>query len=158
MKVMVFEIPSFDSLLEKIEGLVEETKKPSAKVTRKNHPKFFFDEDDEDDEEECDCPPAPGPWGIGGEPADENLRFGYGLEVDEPRRSDYESRAEFLRDHELFDKFVDAGEACVARGLDKRNDAPITKCKAIRQPVDCPPPMGVNLLGETDWWDEDFEW
>lgn len=98
------------------------------------------------------------PWGIGGKPADENLRFGAGFEIDEPRRQDYESRWEFEDDHRAFDRFVDAGEDCVARGLEKKSSAPITKCKAIRKQPWEAPPMDVDLIGETDWWGKEFEW
>jgi hypothetical protein len=63
----------------------------------------------------------------------------------------------FESDHAAFDKFVEAGEDCIARGLGKKCDAPITKCQAIRQPVNCPPPMNKQLIGETDWWNN-FGW
>lgn len=97
-------------------------------------------------------------WEVKGTPADENLRFGYGLHVDEPRCQDYDNRFEFEDDHAAFDRFVEAGEDCVARGLDKRTDEPITKCNAIRQRVDEKPPMGIDLIGETQWWCDCFEW
>lgn len=157
MKVMIVEIPSFEDVLDAIEGAVGNVKKKSADVFKNLHHRFDFEEDEDDDDDEW-CLDTEDGWDIGGEPADENLRFGYGLEVDEPRRSDYSSRREFERDHELFDDFVTAGERCVERGLDKRNNAQIHKCNAIRRPVNCPPPMGIDLIGETDWWDEDFEW
>ena len=51
-----------------------------------------------------------------------------------------------------FDRFVDAGEDCVARGLARPEGVVAHKCKAIRQPIGCPPPMNLNLIGETDWW------
>jgi hypothetical protein len=87
--------------------------------------------------------------------ADENKRFGYGLEVDEPRYQDFDDDEDFLEAREAFDDFVDSGERCRELGLEKTNDAPITKCNAIRKPIGCPPPMGVNLLGESQfpWWE-----
>lgn len=97
------------------------------------------------------------PWGIGGKEADENLRFGAGFEIDEPRCEDYSRRWEFESDHAAYDRFVEAGEDCVARGLEKKSDAPITKCKAVRKKLNEAPPMNLNLLGETHWWDEDVE-
>jgi hypothetical protein len=59
----------------------------------------------------------------------------------------------FEDDHKAFDKFVEAGEDCVARGLAKTSGAPITKCQAVRQPVNCPPPMNKEFIGETHWWE-----
>ena len=102
-------------------------------------------------------PLAPIPqWGIAGKKADENLRFGYqGPCIDEPRRSDYDDREDFEYDHQLFDEYVSAAEDCIARGLEKKSDAPIHRCEAIRKRLNEAPPMGVDLIGETDWWDED---
>lgn len=108
-------------------------------------------------------PSAPVPqWGVSGKEADENLRFGYGLEVDEPRRSDYNERWKFESDHAAFDRFVEAGEDCVARGLEKKSNAPITKCNAVRKRLNEAPPMRdelpSELIGETQWFDEDLDW
>ena len=100
------------------------------------------------------------PWGIGGKQADENLRFGYGLEVDEPRYQEFDNDYEFLKARQAFDDFVDAGERCRELGLEKDNDIPITKCQAIRKPIGCPPPMNMELLGESQfpWWEMDIDW
>lgn len=116
-------------------------------------PKFFANDNIEDDAKtknkvDMPIPNMPNP----------NLRFGAGFEIDEPRREDYLSRYDFESDHAAFDRFVDAGEECVARGLEKKSDAPITKCNAIRTRVGELPPMGVDLIGETHWWDEPFSW
>jgi hypothetical protein len=101
----------------------------------------------------CGCG-APAPeWGIAGTPACENKRFGAGFEIDEPRCEDYTHRWQFESDHAAYDKFVEAGEDCIARGMGKKSDAPITKCQAVRQPVSCPPPMNKELIGETHWWE-----
>lgn len=104
----------------------------------------------------CEFGPAPIPqWGIGGRPKDDNLRFGAGFEIDEPRRSDYLSRHKFLEDHKAFDRFVEAGEDCVARGLEKPSHARAIKCKAERRRLEDGPPMNLDLIGESDFWDED---
>lgn len=164
INVFVVAFPSMEDVVNKIKDAIEDVfEKPKAKCC---------DYDDEEDDVPEDLtpprfrnhsfmPPAPIPqWGIGGKPADENLRFGYGLEVDEPRRSDYDNFEDFEYDHQLYDEFVDAGESCRERGLDRRNNAPITKCNAIRKKLNEAPPMideipGGELIGETDWWNED---
>ena len=161
-KIFVIEFPSLFDVMDELDEVFEsilDKKEPCQKkqwFEKTNAPKNFPPMP----EEPC-CSGAP-EWGIGGTPADENKRFGYGLEVDEPRCEDYDERWMFEDDHRAFDRFVEAGEDCVARGLDKRNCAPITKCGAIRKPVSCPPPMkdevpGGELIGETHWW-ETTDW
>jgi len=169
INVFIVALPTFESVVERIKDAIEEKfEKPKCKKP------CFCHNDFEEDEEDLTpprfknhsfMPPAPIPqWGIGGKPADENLRFGYGLEVDEPRRSDYDNFEDFEYDHQLYDEFVDAGESCRERGLDRRNNAPITKCNAIRKRLNEAPPMrdeipGGELIGETDWWNEDdLDW
>ena len=165
--VFIIAFPTFRSVANEIGSLIEEAfDKPKAKKCepKKETCRPQFCERDLTPprfKNHTFMPLAPIPqWGIGGEPANEDLRFGYGLEVDEPRYQDFDDDDEFLEAREAFDEFVDAGERCVELGLDKRNDAPITKCNAIRKPIGCPPPMNVNLLGESQfpWWEEDFEW
>ena len=164
INVFIVALPTFESVVEKIKDAIEEKfEKPKCK-------KHCFCCDDFDEDEEDLTPPrfknhtfmplAPIPqWGIGGKPKDENLRFGYGLEVDEPRRSDYDNFEDFEYDHQLYDEFVDAGESCRERGLDRRNNAPITKCNAVRKKLNEAPPMKLELIGETDWWNEDdLDW
>lgn len=94
-------------------------------------------------------------WEVKGTPADENLRFGYGLEVDEPRYQQFDNDEDFLEARQAFDDFVDAGEHCRELGLEKTNANPITKCNAVRKPIGCPPPMDRELLGESQfpWWE-----
>ena len=168
-KIFVIGFPSMKSVMEEITSLIEEAfdKPKSKKCERKETCKPKCNK-----AQECDftpprfknhsfMPPAPIPqWGITGKPADENLRFGYqGPCIDEPRRSDYDDREDFEYDHQLFDEYVSAAEDCIARGLEKKSDAPIHRCEAIRKRLNEAPPMGVDLIGETDWWDEDdFEW
>jgi hypothetical protein len=165
INVFVVALPTFDSVVEKIKDAIEDAfEKPKFKKSC-----FCCDDFEDDFEDDEDFTPREfkvnepcngvQPWGIKGTPADENLRFGYGLEVDEPRCEDYDCRWEFEDDHEAFDRFVEAGEDCVARGLDKKSNAPIHKCNAIRKPIGCPPPMNRNLIGETHWWEtfEDFD-
>ena len=150
-KIFVIGVPSFDDVAEKIgkalEQVFDKPKCASHKVERKPKPN------------PCACAPRPcrDEWGIGGTPADENKRFGAGFEIDEPRCEDYTSRWKFESDHAAFDRFVEAGEDCVARGLAKKTDAPITKCQAIRQRVDQKPPMGKDFIGETHWF-EPIRW
>jgi hypothetical protein len=164
INVFIVALPTFESVVEKIKDAIEEKfEKPKCKK-----PRFCCDDFEEDEEDltpprfknHSFMPLAPIPqWGIGGKPADENLRFGYGLEVDEPRRSDYDNFEDFEYDHQLYDEFVDAGESCRERGLDRRNNAPITKCNAIRKRLNEAPPMNLPLIGETDWWNEDdLDW
>lgn len=78
-------------------------------------------------------------------------RFGAGFEIDEPRACDYENRGDFLYAHELFDKFVEAGEACVEAGLERKGCGPITKVDAIKTNIGDLPPIGIELMGETQW-------
>ena len=163
INVFIVALPTFDSVIEKIKDAIEEKfEKPKFKV-----PNFCWDNDEDDDEEDFTPrdfrvnKPINGvqPWGIGGEPANENLRFGYqGPCIDEPRCEDYVDREEFEYHHALFDEYVSAAEDCVAAGLEKKSDAPIHRCEAIRQPIGCPPPMNRDLIGETHWWEtfEDF--
>jgi len=154
VNVFIVALPSLNGVVEKIKNAVEdafETKKSSVPNS------YEWDCDDDDDcleEEEF------APCGFGGTPPNDNMRFGYGLQVDEPRRQDYDDLDEFLEAREAFDDFVDAGEHCVELGLEKQNDAPIHKCQAIRKPIGCKPPKNIDLLGESDfpWWEEDIDW
>jgi len=161
-KIFILTIPSFKEVAEEIGSIVEDA------LDKAN---FFKKEEDDDfdddmDDEPCDFTPKHlkvkepcgnvEPWGVCGKPANEDLRFGYGLEVDEPRKQDFRNWKDFLEAREAFDDFVDSGERCVELGLDKRNDCPITKCNAIRKPIGCPPPMNVDLIGESQfpWWEK----
>ena len=171
INVFVVALPTFDSVVEKIKDAIEDAfDKPKFKK-----PCFCCDDDDdfEDDfdfdEEEDFTPrkfkvnkPRNGvqPWGVGGKKADDNLRFGYGLEVDEPMYQDFDDDYEFLEARKAFDNFVDAGEHCRELGLEKTNNAPITKCNAVRKPIGCHPPMNRELIGESQfpWWEIDMDW
>ena len=168
-KIFVIGFPSMKSVMEEITSLIEEAfdKPKSKKCERKETCKPKCCKAQERDftpprfKNHSFIPPAPIPqWGITGKPADENLRFGYqGPCIDEPRRSDYDDREDFEYDHQLFDEYVSAAEDCIARGLEKKSDAPIHRCEAIRKRLNEAPPMNIDLIGETDWWDEDdFEW
>ena len=156
INVFIVALPTFDSVVEKIKDAIEE------KFEKPNFNKPCFCCDDEDDKEEDFTPkhlrvnkPCNGvqPWGVFGKEADENLRFGASFDIDEPRCEDYDCRWEFEDDHEAFDRFVEAGEDCVERGLARPEGVTAHKCNAIRKPLGCPPPMGVDLIGETHWWD-----
>lgn len=93
-------------------------------------------------------------WGVceNGKPEDPFKRFGAGFEIDEPRWEDYDDREEFEDDHAAYDRFVEAGEDCVARGLEKPDGVEIQKVNAIRKRIDEAPPMNIELIGETNWW------
>lgn len=159
INVFVVAFPSMEDVVNKIKDAIEDVfEKPKAKCC---------DYDDEEDDVPEDLtpprfrnhsfmPPAPIPqWGIGGKPADENLRFGAEFAIDEPRRSDYDNREDFEYDHQLYDEFVSAGEDCVERGLARPEGVTAHRCNAIRKKLNEAPPMGINLIGETDWWNED---
>lgn len=155
VNVFIVALPTFDEVVEKIKDAVEDVfEKPSKKCFCCDDEDDDWDDDFEDEEEDF------APTRCCGTPPNDNLRFGYGLEVDEPRRQDYDDLGEFLEAREAFDDFVDSGERCVELGLDKRNDAPIHKCQAIRKPIGCKPPTGVDLIGESDfpWWEDDIDW
>lgn len=158
-KIIIAEIPSFDDVAEKIASIIEDfvdgvkdtvferEQKVWKPCSLKSKPKCYSSEFN------TSFMPNVRPWGIAGEPKeDPNKIFGAGFEIDEPRSEDYDERWKFESDHAAFDRFVDAGEDCVARGLEKKSDAPIHKVKAIRKSVFEPPVMGVNLVGETHWW------
>ena len=160
--VFIFAFPTLKSVAEEIGSLIEEAfDKP---IVNKHEPKkeacgTRFCEHDLTPpkfKNHSFMPPAPLPqWGIGGKPADENMRFGAEFAIDEPRRSDYDDREEFEYDHMLYDEFVSAGEDCVARGLARPEGVEAHRCNAIRKHLDEAPPMNIDLIGETDWWDED---
>ena len=92
------------------------------------------------------------PWGVAEvEPKeDPNKVFGINIRVDEPKRSWYDNRRDFERDHAKFDNLVDAAEACDWENKD--NDAPLHKVNCIRKRVDEEPPMYINLIGESHYW------
>ena len=53
------------------------------------------------------------------EPRYSDERFGAGFEIDEPRPEDYKDKKEYEDDLEAYTRFVEAGEECVRRGLEK---------------------------------------
>ena len=167
-KIFVIAFPTMETVAEKISSILDEAFKP--KPTKCEHkervckpkccerdftpPRF---------KNHSFMPPAPIPqWGVCGEPADDNLRFGAAFEIDEPRCEDYDKRWQFESDHAAFDRFVDAGEDCVARGLARPDGVTAHRCNAIRKRLGEAPPMRdelpSELIGETHWWDEDLDW
>lgn len=157
-KIFVIAFPTMETVAEKIGSLLEETFKPkrtkccdSPKRVNKDltPPKFRVNKPCRNTQ----------PWGVCGTPADENLRFGAEFAVDEPRCENYDKRWQFESDHAAFDRFVEAGEDCVARGLARPEGVTAHRCNAIRKPLCCPPPMDKELIGETHWWEtfEDFD-
>ena len=154
INVFVVALPTMDCVVEKIKNAIEDVfEKPKVRK-----PCFCCDEKDDEDftprhlriNEPCG---GVQPWGVKGTPADEKLRFGAEFAIDEPRCEDYDCRWEFEDDHEAYDRFVEAGEDCVERGLARPNGVSAHRCGAIRQPIGCPPPTNVDLIGETHWWD-----
>lgn len=159
INVFIVALPTFDSVVNKIKDAVEDAF--DFEVPKLKKPCDFKNKFNEDGFTPTNlrvknpCGNVQ-PWGVGGRKADENLRFGYqGPCIDEPRRSDYDDREDFEYDHQLFDEYVSAAEDCIARGLEKKSDAPIHRCEAIRKRLNEAPPMNLPLIGETDWWDED---
>lgn len=149
MKKIVLELPGVEDILSSVANVLNSiSEKISEQVTNE-----AYDEEDEINDEELHSMQF-------GTPFDENKRFGAGFEIDEPRSQDYEHKWKFLDDHAAYDRFVDAGEECVERGLEKKNNAPIHKVNAIRTKVGDLPPFGVDVIGETNWWDEEpsFDW
>ena len=165
-KIFVIGIPTFGDVVEKIsEALNEAFEKPEPRCSKPAWtPRPASKPQWTPRPNPCGCG-APAPeWGIAGTPACENKRFGAEFKITEPRCEDYDKRWQFESDHAAFDKFVEAGEDCIARGLATPEDVITPPCGAIRKPVSCPPPMrnevpGGELIGETHWWDcEDFGW
>ena len=160
-KIFVIALPSMKSMMEEITSLIEEAfdKPCSKKCERKSEPKCCSQERDFTPprfKNHSFMPPAPiQQWGITGKKADENLRFGAEFAIDEPRRSDYDNREDFEYDHQLFDEFVSAGEDCVERGLARPEGVTAHRCNAVRKKLNEAPPMNLDLIGETDWWNED---
>jgi hypothetical protein len=162
-KIFVIGIPTFGDVAEKIgEALSQVFEKPAPRCNKPAwtpRPAAPCKPQWTPRPNPCGCG-APAPeWGIAGTPACENKRFGAAFEIDEPLCEDYDKRWQFESDHAAFDRFVEAGEDCVARGLEKKSNAPITKCNAVRKRLNEAPPMNLDLIGETHWWEtfEDFD-
>lgn len=100
----------------------------------------------------CRCNEPLPRWGVAGfPPEDKNKVFGLNVRVDEPMRQDYSSQWAFERDHAKFDRLVDAAEACT--WANKSNTAPLHKVNAVRRRIFDGPPIGLNLVGETHWFE-----
>ena len=98
-------------------------------------------------------------WGVAGKPADNNKVFGAGFHIDEPRIENYAFGDEwkFESDKEAFDRFVDAGEDCVARGLARPDGVTEHRVQAIRKRIQDGPAFphetgGNELIGESHIW------
>lgn len=170
-KILVAEIPfgeSVESVLDSIlrDTIVDAPRGFSSRTTRTTftpnrqsrvkHCTFgnAFDEDFSVSREVRFDEPLPA-WGVAGQPKeDKNKIFGAGFEVDEPRAEDYRLRWQFEDDHAAFDRFVEAGLDCEARGLTKKSNAPIHKVNAIRKRIQDGPVFNVDLIGETHWFND----
>lgn len=104
----------------------------------------------EKEDEPIDC--GGGLFAAGEPKEDPNKVFGIFARIDEPRREDYETREAFEADHEKYDRAVEAITACDWKN--KSDDAPLHKVNAIRKEVGEMPPLNVNLVGETHWFDD----
>ena len=157
INVFIVALPTFDSVVGKIKDAIEEKfEKPKPKK-----PFFCCDEEEDFTPKRFKLKKPCGnvsPWGVKGKKADENLRFGAEFAVDEPRCEDYDCRWEFEDDHEAFDRFVEAGEDCVERGLARPEGVVAHRCNAIKKPIGCPPPMNKEFIGETHWWETFEDW
>ena len=162
-KIFVIAFPTMETVVEKISSLFEDAFEPkrtkccekSNRINKDLTPcKFKVNKP---------CGNVQ-PWGVCGTPADENLRFGAEFAVDEPRCENYDKRWQFESDHAAFDRFVEAGEDCVARGIARPEGVTAHRCNAIRKRLNEAPPMRdelpSELIGETHWWEtfEDFDW
>ena len=82
-----------------------------------------LDEDKEDEEAEDDAAftnfDRRHVSGYEDEPKCFGGHFGAGFEIDEPRLEDYADRKKFEDDLAAYNRFVEAGEDCVRRGLEK---------------------------------------
>ena len=65
--------------------------------------------------------------------------FGAGFEIDEPRPEDYTDKKKFEDDLAAYDRFVEAGEECVRRGLEKPEWADSVKINHLSDDVDDEP-------------------
>jgi hypothetical protein len=102
----------------------------------------------------CPTPPPAPRWGVCEcEPReDKNKVFGINVgRIDEPRRCDFNSQWAFERAHAKFDRLVDAVEA--VDWQNKSNTAPLHRVNAIRKRIQDGPVFGLNLVGETRWFD-----
>jgi hypothetical protein len=149
-KILVVNLPFGDSVVDALNDIIDDIE--DAREERCGCEEEFIPREPTRKPWDCSCTRQLQPWGIAGKPADKNLRFGADFRIDEPRSSDFSSRAEFIDAHDAFDKFVTAGEDCVARGMAAPEGVTLHKCNAIRKRLEDGPVFGRDLIGETDWW------
>lgn len=166
-KILVAEVPFAASLIDVLgdilrdEAVCEEHDcscfAPKSRVERKpifEAPRFS------EPTTTCGCRHTPiNGWGIAGKPADENKVFGACFKIDEPSIESYAFGDEwkFESDKEAFDRFVDAGEDCVARGLARPEGVTEHRVQAIRKRIQDGPAFphetgGRELIGESHIW------
>lgn len=161
-KILVAEVPFAASLIDVLDDILRDEAvceehdcscfTPKSRVERKP---IFEAPTFSEPTTTCGCRHTPiNGWGIAGKPADENKVFGACYKIDEPCIESYAFGDEwkFESDKEAFDRFVDAGEDCMARGMGKKTDAPIHKVNAIRKRIEDGPVFGVDLIGESHIW------
>lgn len=149
-KILVAEVPFAASIIDVLNDVLNDEAVCEARKCRDFNSRPTFTSTTT-----CGCRPTPRPeWGIAGKPADENKVFGACYEIDEPSIESYAFGDEwkFESDKEAFDRFVDAGEDCIARGMGKKSNAPKHKVNAIRKRIEDGPVFGLDLVGESHIW------
>ena len=160
-KILVVNLPFGDSVVDALNDIIDDIE--DARV-EKHHDwcgceEEFIPREPTRKPWDCSCTRPLQPWGIAGKPADKNLRFGAGFNINEPTIDSYAIGDEwkFESDKESFDRFVEAGNDCVARGLAAPEGVTLHKCNAIRKRIQdgpaFPHEVGYNeLIGESHIW------
>jgi len=157
-RIFVIEFPMFGDIVERIEEAFEDMfekpeprcEKPVWKPRQETCKPQWTPRPTR-----CGCDGTAPKWEIGGEPADENKRFGAEFAVDEPRKDKFFDWDSFLEARKAFDDFVTAGEKCVDLGLARPEGVNANRCNATRKPIGTPPVMDKELIGESQfpWWE-----
>ena len=149
-KILVVNLPFGDSVVDALNDIIDDIE--DAREERCGCEEEFIPREPIHKPWDCSCTRPLQPWGIAGKPADKNLTFGADFRIDEPKASNYSKRWQFESDHAAYDRYVDAAEDCVARGLAAPDGVTLHKCNAIRKRLEDGPVFGRDLIGGTDWW------
>lgn len=149
-KILVVNLPFGDSVVDALNDIIDDIE--DAREERCGCEEEFIPREPTRKPWDCSCTRPLQPWGIAGKPADKNLTFGAGFNINEPKAADYSKRWQFESDHAAYDRFVEAGNDCVARGMAAPEGVTLHKCNAIRKRLEDGPVFGRDLIGETDWW------